>query len=282
VANVSNPSAPVLVGSLPTSGYIFGVAVAGDCAYLSEFMDGSLLVVNVSVPSTPVLVGSVDLPQSTFGVAVAGHYAYVANGDAGFQIVDVSVPTAPVLVGHTDTPDWAVAVTVAGNYAYVADLGFGLQVVDVSQPSAPVIIGGLDLPGEGGGVAAAGHYVYLVDSQNGLEIAYQQCADDGTAVETEAELPARWALHSCVPNPFHSATTLRFDIPSDVEISLAIFDIAGRKVTDLVSKSVIRRGPHEATWQGTDAAGRPVTSGVYFCRLDGRGFTATREVILLK
>ena len=65
-------------------------------------------------------------------------------------------------------------------------------------------------------------------------------------------------------------------------VSLAIFDLSGRMVTELLPKAVLSAGPHELVWRGTDAAGQPVASGVYFCRMESEGFRAAQKMILLK
>lgn len=93
-----------------------------------------------------------------------------------------------------------------------------------------------------------------------------------TAVEPQvANVPAsRLALHQNVPNPFNPSTVIQFDVPSALNNALArvtIYDIAGRKVKSLLSQP-LAAGHHEVRWDGRDASGKSVASGVYFTRLE--------------
>jgi flagellar hook assembly protein FlgD len=60
-----------------------------------------------------------------------------------------------------------------------------------------------------------------------------------------------------------------------------VHDVAGRLVTRLVD-GVEDAGTHRIEWNGTDARGRPLASGVYLCRLTTDGTTITRKLVLLK
>jgi hypothetical protein len=53
-------------------------------------------------------------------------------------------------------------------------------------------------------------------------------------------------------------------------------------VTTLIDHESRAAGPHTAAWRGRDARGEPVSSGVYFYRLDAGGEAATRKMLLMK
>jgi hypothetical protein len=93
--------------------------------------------------------------------------------------------------------------------------------------------------------------------------------------------PARLELSGNFPNPFNPKTTLRFAIPADAEVELAIFDISGRRVTTLVN-GPLPAGSHESVWEGRDDAGVSLASGVYFSRLRVVGETLIGKLLLLK
>jgi DNA-binding beta-propeller fold protein YncE len=87
---VSNPSAPVSVGSVGTGNYPQSVAVAGRYAYVANNGSDTLQVFDVSNPSAPVSVGSVGTDSQPISVAVAGRYAYVANdASSTLQLFDL-------------------------------------------------------------------------------------------------------------------------------------------------------------------------------------------------
>jgi len=163
VAELSDPSAPQVVGEVALAGTFEGIAVSGGYAYVAGHNAG-LRVVDVSVPSAPVEVGFLDTPGVFWDVAVSGGYAYVAAWEDGLRVIDVSAPSNPVEVGFLDTPtDVTYGVAVVGGYVYVTDETRGLRVIDVSTPSAPVEVGVVDTPGIAFCVAVSDGYAYVAD-----------------------------------------------------------------------------------------------------------------------
>ena len=161
--------APVIVGSLDTDGNAFGVAVAGDYAYVADSSKG-LKIINIADPSSPNLAGSLYTDGYAWEVAVAGDYAYVADGSKGLKIINIADPSSPNLAGSLDTDGKALGVAVAGDYAYVADYDKGLKIINIADPSSPNLVGSLDTDGYAWGVAVAGDYAYVADNDEGLQI----------------------------------------------------------------------------------------------------------------
>jgi len=83
------------------------------------------------------------------------------------------------------------------------------------------------------------------------------------------------------PNPFNPQTRIAFTLPEASVVELAVFDVGGKHVTTLVRGS---RPAGRATvdWNGTDAEGTAVGSGVYFCRLEANGERRTIKMVLMK
>lgn len=97
-----------------------------------------------------------------------------------------------------------------------------------------------------------------------------------TPTEAEPEVPEAFMLHAAYPNPFNPVTTISFEIPSAMHVTLEVFDISGRRVRALAHG---RRSPGIHSVQ-LDASQLP--SGVYFYRLLGDAFVQTRSVVLIK
>ncbi len=94
--------------------------------------------------------------------------------------------------------------------------------------------------------------------------------------------PAQFALHPCVPNPFNPSTTIRYDVPNGgARVSIAVFDVTGRRVRSLVDGAQ-PAGQQSVTWDGRDDGGTTVASGVYFYRMTAGSFAQTRKMVLLK
>ncbi len=83
------------------------------------------------------------------------------------------------------------------------------------------------------------------------------------------------------PNPFNPNTTIRYELPGDCHVRLAIYDVAGRLVRVLVDEQRTG-GVHDVMWSGTDSGGSAVASGIYFYRLDAAGTVITKKMALLR
>jgi hypothetical protein len=90
--------------------------------------------------------------------------------------------------------------------------------------------------------------------------------------------PTSTRLLQGYPNPFTSASVIRYEVAKPDVVRIRVFDVQGRQVkTLLVSQT--EPGRYEVAWCGRDETGRPVPAGVYFCRLEVQGIADTRKII---
>ncbi|MGA9115945.1 MAG: FlgD immunoglobulin-like domain containing protein [Bacteroidota bacterium] len=100
-------------------------------------------------------------------------------------------------------------------------------------------------------------------------------------------LPEEFALLQNYPNPFNPATSIRYALPVDAKVAVEIFDVLGRRVAALVN-DIQPAGYRTVEWNGRNAAGVQVASGVYFYRLEvtpldgAQGFLSTKKMMMLK
>jgi len=100
-------------------------------------------------------------------------------------------------------------------------------------------------------------------------------ADDGEVVQGP-----RLELLPNAPNPFSTATEIRFTLPSARAYDLTVYDVAGRRVTGF--RGVGAAGVNTVPWDGRDEQGMRVSSGVYFCRVEVNGESVERTLVILK
>jgi VCBS repeat-containing protein len=89
--NISNPTAPVLVGSYDPGGtgnHYVGVQVQGNFAYVVD-TTGNLIELDVSNPTAPTLIDSLNVGGSPRGLNIVGNHAFVADDSNGLDIVDL-------------------------------------------------------------------------------------------------------------------------------------------------------------------------------------------------
>ncbi len=96
----------------------------------------------------------------------------------------------------------------------------------------------------------------------------------------EAPLPTDFVLAQNYPNPFNPSTTIRYALPTPVDVQLSIYNVLGQRVRLALSGRQLA-GNHTYLWDGTNDAGRPVASGVYFYRLKAGEYVKTRKMMLL-
>jgi hypothetical protein len=141
---------------------------------------------------------------------------------------------------------------VKGNSKAVV-LGFGLEAVTVDERRNAVVQRAVDL----------------------FEIPVGIAEGDPT-------LPEAFALHPNFPNPFNPSTTIRFDLPQQSKVTLAVYNMLGQKVRT-ITNTLYPAGRHQVVWDGTDQSGNPVASGVYIYRIStNNGFSKAQKMMLLK
>jgi hypothetical protein len=129
----------------------------------------------------------------------------------------------------------------------------------------------------------------------GLHTYYARFSDGASTIQTpldtvnitasgiaEMPIPSDYTLRQNYPNPFNGNTRIEFNLVAPSEVALSVFDITGRKVV-VLEEGNLEAGPHSIIWDSKDMAGHPVSSGVYFYRLNIQGGSSvTKEMLLLK
>ena len=96
-----------------------------------------------------------------------------------------------------------------------------------------------------------------------------------TLAQSEA-VPSSFALEGNYPNPFNPTTTIPFALPEASRVTLAVYDLLGRRVAVLV-EGEMAAGRHEAVFEASH-----LSSGVYLVRLQSASFSQVRRMTLVK
>ena len=96
-----------------------------------------------------------------------------------------------------------------------------------------------------------------------------------------ADTPAVFELGASYPNPFNPSTTIPVAAADAGSVRLEIVDVRGRSVC-VLHDGRLPAGRSEFRWDGTDASGSPVASGVYLSRLVDAGGSRSRRLVLIK
>jgi hypothetical protein len=94
--------------------------------------------------------------------------------------------------------------------------------------------------------------------------------------ERRGSMPSRYYLSHNHPNPFTVSTRIRYSIPQASQVSLKVYDLAGREVDVLVDHRDFA-GEHEVVWQA-----RNLPNGIYFYRLESERQVETKKLLVLR
>jgi hypothetical protein len=97
-----------------------------------------------------------------------------------------------------------------------------------------------------------------------------------TSIKEKSNLPHTFSLHQNFPNPFNNQTTFIIELDELSFIELKIFDITGRKVQTLISKSM-PAGRHEVSWNASN-----YSTGIYLCELRKNNYSLIRKIVMQK
>ena len=126
-------------------------------------------------------------------------------------------------------------------------------------------------------------YYYKVSALDihGNESNFALLRPDGTTGADTPETPEKNYLAQNYPNPFNPLTQIVFGLAEPAHVSLRVYNAAGQLVRVLIDEE-LSAARYEKNWDGRDGAGRPVSSGLYFYRLEAGSFIETRKMVLLR
>jgi len=83
------------------------------------------------------------------------------------------------------------------------------------------------------------------------------------------------------PNPFNPSTSIKYSVAREGHVDLGIYDLSGRLIRTLVSETR-GSGDYTVTWDGKNASGGGVPSGMYFYKFSSGGESTSRKMTLVK
>jgi hypothetical protein len=236
-----------------------GIYVAN--SYASGALNGSIRSKHNTIyglylkDSSPSLSCLGDATHNTFSYSTYGIYC-TKQCNSVFHWNKVVKNTFGVFIDRAATPDFGNVQSQGNNKIEKDALGVYEMKSDNTSYTVPARGNwwGMDGPQVIGNIDAGG--ALTTDPMNG----YERREAPGASV-----LPKSIAASS-FPNPFNASAEIRFSLPEQTQVSVAIYDISGRLVKELVSGEY-PAGEHAVVWHGTNAYGVRVTSGVYLYSL---------------
>ncbi len=215
--------------------------------------------------NTNVLCNAVPNPENPTAETPATRYLHHSDGasSAPWGWTGRSI-TGGVVYDGTEYPS-----TYRGRYFFTDWVNDWIRVVTLDTDGT--VVGYSTFVSNAGGPVA-----FTTDPTNGdivytayltgevRRISYTEvvgAGDPATSLVTEV---------AAGPNPFSRSASVTFRMSEAMDVTVRIFDAAGRRVRDLVTGPLMA-GRHDVTWDGLDDRGLDVAAGMYFVRISANG-----------
>jgi len=219
--------------------------------------------------------------------------------------VTVTMDPSPAAQNHWNLG--AGADTPPGGFGAFPDLGYGAEVSwDLTtfgfQPGhryrLETILHDGDQQSDAGGDAGHGCTRVVVSQQGAITVENEDGSMPGSnsggvnhhtiGMSSLSGLPTVYELGQNVPNPFKAgaSTQIRFALPHQSAVNVAVFTVAGQRVATLAA-GTFEAGVRTVSWNGTSSAGVVLAPGMYMCKLEasdrvtGR-FVQVRKMVMVK
>lgn len=282
VIDVSDPSNPERVGELDTpEGFSNDLFFASPQRVYVANGDKGLLVVDAADPENPVSVGEWAPSSYTTdmqGVWVENGRAYLAGTDT-LYILDVSDPSQIERIGVAGLGGNGLDVTVSGMFAFAGLAQGAVIAVDVSDPAQPLVLERYETSDMTLNLNLRSDTLFVSDRSSLLLLRAEGLGIVDGSNQPKHTIP-RVSLSQNFPNPFNPTTTIVIERGAGDRVprSLRIYDVRGRLLRTL--RVPPGEGRISLTWDGSDAVGSSVPSGVYLYSLEPGG--AVRKMLLLR
>jgi hypothetical protein len=131
-------------------------------------------------------------------------------------------------------------------------------------------------------ISAGDHILLNIPVSGSIQLVETQVADfyGSTMNVSTRTLPSNFALAQNYPNPFNPSTTIELSLPVESDYSVTLYNIAGQQVRTFDGHSAA--GVVQVLWDGKDASGSQVASGMYFYKATAGRFSETKKMVLMK
>jgi hypothetical protein len=105
---------------------------------------------------------------------------------------------------------------------------------------------------------------------------WQNAANLVSIQQITSVTPEKFILFQNYPNPFNPNTKIKFDLKETSDVTLEIYNSAGKEIQTIVDKK-LSSGSYEVNWNASD-----FPSGVYYYKIVAENFTETKKMMLIK
>lgn len=287
--DIRNLNNPVLVSEYLAGDAValaHNVVVSGDYAYLSHYAYG-IRILDISEPTNMVEVGYYDTyPGDSAGyVGAWGVYPFSPSGyiygsdiQTGLYVIDFNGRKASRFHGvvkdaRTNQPLANATILQDDTNKMTVTDAFGAFRIGYAEPGSHLLR-----------IFKTGYDTTVLSinvTEGQISTAEVLLEPVPSAVQENNQTRLTYRLSQNFPNPFNAGTTITYEIPDEMTVTLTVYDIFGRTIKTLVA-GFHRRGEYRVIWSGTTDQDRRVSSGVYLFELKTPNFRKIRKMLLVQ
>ncbi len=290
IVDISNHTNPHIVGECNTPGNGYDLEVAYDMVYIADGNDG-LTIIDVSNLENPVILPYFSSQRYVYSLSKHYNILYLACSYDGLQLVDIMDPENPVFLQNISShPDskFKTKPIIIDDKLIVEDRSWNeIITYDVTVPANPELINTYIWNMSSMDFTVFDEYLVTANNYYGVSILDLESitsSNENLMIKPDFELTNH-------PNPFNPTTTISFSVTQNSDfVNLEIYNIKGQKIKTLDILESANPSPffadgvsYSISWNGTDDNNQPVSSGIYFYKLNVNGKTkAVKKCLLLK
>ncbi len=252
----TSPSTGKIVTASPPASNVY--VVTGNYAVSGCSNTGTVQVNVFDAPSVVIDNGDVPVITQCYGPQCVNLTALPTGATPFTYAWSTSATTAGIVVCPTVTTSYSVVATDVNGCKAIESINIVVMNTCCEENNVIVCTGTSTVCADSSavqGLIEAGGYVGPCDTRKFI-----------SSEEAASSISNQVSAVNVYPNPFQETTMFEVTLSTASQVKIEVLDITGKQVAELTN-TMFASGTHQFNWNGTNAAGNAVSSGLYFCRI---------------
>ncbi len=283
VVDITIPHQSRIVAQRLFTGTAYRITSNESHAYVAA-LEGGVQIFDIIDPNLPRHLSTFPTEGSATNVVIDSNRLFVLDNRYGVFQLDTTKPEKLTLISEFNDTQLPLAAAVNDVYLYLLDID-KLQIIDTRTMTRLTQYSQFQSPTD---IVAMDSVLYVTDKHQ-LKIFHVNTVRNNLAVEeyanndnkqtTKISLLPKNELLQNYPNPFNPETWIPYTLAKPSEVSLSIYDSNGHLLLHQ-SLGFQQSGKNLTYWNGKNANGESVASGIYFYKLTTDTFSTMRKMVI--
>ena len=252
-------------------------------AYIAALEEG-VQVFDITDPNQPRHISSFPTEGSASNLVIDRNHLFVLDNRNGVLQIDTQNPDQLTLTDEFNDTQLPIAAAVIEENLYLLDIDT-LQIIDTHSMTRLTKYSQFQSPSD---IAVTNSALYVTDKHQlkifrvnaePKNLAVEEYSSNYTKQPNRLSLIKKNELLQNYPNPFNPETWIPYTLVKPSKVSLSFYDSNGYQILQK-SLGIQQTGKNITYWDGKNALGEPVASGIYFYQLSTEDFSTTRKMVI--